>query len=289
MASLKDIKRRIGTVKNTGKITQAMKLVSAAKFARASHAVSASRPFSKTFSEVVSEVVASGISVEDSPLLRQSAEKRVLLLLIATDRGLCGSLNSNLFKKVDPFIADKKAQGIEVDIAAWGRRASSYAKSLKDVIVTANLEKVLDRPVYTDIKKSAKEFIDQFTSGKYDAVYIAYNIFESALAQSPVIDLALPVIVENEGAQEVQASNAIMEPAKAELLPTLLEKKVAFQLFQSVLDASASEHGARMSAMDSATRNSKEVEKKLTIQYNRARQAAITKELIEIVSGAEAL
>jgi F-type H+-transporting ATPase subunit gamma len=290
MATLKDIKRRIGTVKNTGKITQAMKLVSAAKFARASHAVSASRPFSKTFSEVVAKVVASGINEDDSPLLRKSDEKKVLLVLIATDRGLCGSLNSNLFKRIDPFLKEKREKGVAVDVAAWGRRSTSYAKRKEGVSIIQNREKVLDKPTYADAKKEAKEYIDKFTDGEYDAVYIAYNIFESALSQSPVIDVVLPVVVEPEASDaEVKDSNVIMEPEKAELIPSLLNKKVGFQVFQAVLDAAASEHGARMSAMDSATRNSKEVEKKLTIQYNRARQAAITKELIEIVSGAEAL
>lgn len=291
MANLKDIKRRIGTVKNTGKITQAMKLVSAAKFARASHAVSAARPFSKTFAEVVSKVVAAGITEDDSALLRKTKEKKILVLLIATDRGLCGSLNTNLFKKVDLFLTQKRKEGVEIDVAGWGRRATSFIKrSKKGINLVDSREKVLDKPTYAEAKKSAREFIEMFTSMEYDAVYVAYNIFESALSQVPIVDVVLPVIIdETSETTEIQTGNIIMEPEKELLVPSLLDKKVGFQIFQCLLDSSASEHGARMSAMDSATRNSKEVERKLTIQYNRARQAAITKELIEIVSGAEAL
>lgn len=288
MPSLKDIKTRIHSVSNTAKITNAMKLVSAAKFARASHAVTAARPYSVAFDGMVKRLLAN-TNVESSAYLRGGDEKRSLLVMIATDRGLCGGLNSNLFKRVTKFLEEKAASGIEVDLACWGRRATTYGNSRKEAVVDRR-ERVIERPDYQQAVTLGTELIEQFTSGEYDRIYIAFAEFESALTQNPRVDQLLPLdpsVAESTDAQ--QASDMIIEPSAEELMEKLLHKRVIINLLQALFEAYASEHGARMSAMDSATRNAKEVNQKLKLQYNRARQAAITKELIEITSGAEAL
>lgn len=287
MASLKDIKTRIGSVKSTQKITNAMKLVSAAKFARASHAAEAARPYSKALDKIVSKLLAGKAELE-SPLLREGAEKKILILMLAPDRGLCGGLNSNMAKAVQAFIRTKTSQGVtQVDLYAAGRRAQLFGKK-QNLSMKKQLEKVLEKANVETARNISKDMIEAFTSGEYDRVYVAYSFFKSALDQTPQIDQLLPVPL-NQSKQEGRTADVIVEPGLDELLDKLLERKIVTNLFAALLSSLASEHGARMTAMDSATNNAREVIKKLTLQYNRARQAAITKELIEIISGAEAL
>ncbi len=289
MASLKDIKGRINSVKSTQKITNAMKLVSAAKFARASHAIQSARPYGAAFSKMVSNLLESSGSEISSPLLRTSEEKKVLLVVVATDRGLCGGLNTNVFKQASLWIREKKAQGVQIEAIAWGRRAGLYVSKEKLSIVDRK-ERVLESPSYKFARDAAEELIGWFTAERYDAVYFAYPKYQSALAQIPTVTKTLPVSVDEVNqAKEAQANDFIVEPALDQMVDMLLTRKVINAIYQMLLESAASEHGARMSAMDSATNNAKEVIKKLTLTYNRARQAAITKELIEIISGAEAL
>lgn len=287
MASLKDIKTRIGSVKSTQKITNAMKLVSAAKFARASHAAEAARPYAKALDKIVSKLIAGKAGLE-SPLLRKSEEKKVLILMLSPDRGLCGGLNSNMAKAVQAFIREKTAKGVtQVDLYAAGRRATLFGKK-NNLLMKKQLEKVLEKANVETARSLTKDVIDAFTSGEYDRVYVAYSYFKSALDQTPQIDQLLPVSL-NQNAVEARSADLIVEPKLDKMLDKLLERNIVTSLFASLLSTLASEHGARMTAMDSATNNAREVIKKLTLQYNRARQAAITKELIEIISGAEAL
>lgn len=287
MASLKDIKTRIGIVKSTQKITNAMKLVSAAKFARASHAAEAARPYAKALDKIVSKLIAGKAGLE-SPLLRKSEEKKILILMLTPDRGLCGGLNSNMAKAVQAFIREKAAAGVaQVDLYAAGRRASLFGKK-NNLAFKKQLEKVLDKASVDTARSLTKDVIEAFTSGEYDRVYVAYSYFKSALDQTPQIDQLLPVPL-NQNAGEGRSLDLIVEPKLDKILDKLLERNIVTSLFASLLSTLASEHGARMTAMDSATNNAREVIKKLTLQYNRARQAAITKELIEIISGAEAL
>ncbi|MES2745046.1 MAG: ATP synthase F1 subunit gamma [Bdellovibrionota bacterium] len=288
MASLKDIKTRIGSVKSTQKITNAMKLVSAAKFARASHAAEAARPYAKALDKIVSKLLAGKAELE-SPLLRDGEEKKILILMLSPDRGLCGGLNSNMAKAVQAFIRTKTSQGVtQVDLYAGGRRAQLFGKK-QNLVMKKQLEKVLEKANVETARTISKDMVDAFVNGGYDRVYVAYPYFKSALDQTPQIDQLLPVPLKQQDKQDGRSADVIVEPGLDELLDKLLERKIVTNLYAALLSALASEHGARMTAMDSATNNAREVIKKLTLQYNRARQAAITKELIEIISGAEAL
>ena len=289
MPSLKDIRRRIGSVKNMQKITRAMKLVSTAKFARANVAVVSARPYGQAFDTMVERLVAAAGDETDSPLLVERPEKKILVVVLATDRGFCGSLNSNLFKQALHFIADKRREGVEVTVAPWGRRARQFATKLR--YETANpREKVLEKPNYPLARELANELIGPFAEGSYDRVYVAYVEFRSALSQTPTVSQLLPLGRKDGGAAaNGEGANILVEPAPREMLEGLLRRAVAGKIFRYLLEGAASEHGARMTAMDSATNNAQEVLRKMQIQYNRARQASITKELIEITSGAQAL
>ena len=289
MPSLKDIRRRIGSVKNTQKITRAMKLVSAAKFARANTAVVSARPYSQAFEAMVARLVAAAGDDVQSPLLVERPEKKVLVAVLATDRGFCGSLNSNLFKNVLQFVAEKRKAGVTVDMMPWGKRSKQFVSKLSYAAKGAR-EKVLDKPNYEGAKSLAEELSALYAAQEYDRIYIAYVEFKSALSQAPTVLSVLPV---GRAANQQKASsadgNVIVEPGLEEMMEGLLKRAVASLVFRAMLEGAASEHGARMTAMDSATNNAQEVLRKMKIDYNRARQAAITKELIEITSGAQAL
>lgn len=290
MANLKDIKRRIQSVKSTQKITNAMKLVSAAKFARANHAVENARPYAQAFEKMVQRLIAAqGEQSIESVLLKERPQNKVLLVVFATDRGLCGGLNSNLFKKVQGFIASKREEGIEVDLQPMGRRAISFAK--KTGLKSINpKERVLERPGIALAQSISQALIEEFTAQSYDAVFLAFAEYKSALEQIPRVQTLLPVSIDQIGSSGDEApTDVIVEPELNAFVDDLLERRIQGSIYNVLLNGSASEHGARMTAMDSATNNAKEVIRKLTLEYNRARQAAITTELTEIISGAEAL
>jgi F-type H+-transporting ATPase subunit gamma len=284
MSNLKDTKRRIGSVKNTQKITRAMKLVSAAKYARANQAAIKARPYGDTFDQMVRRLASA--SDGESPLLTQRDEKKVLLIVIATDRGLCGSLNTFLFKRCGQFLDEKKEQGVATELVLWGRRAGFFGKKRKEKKI-ASEEKVLEKPSFEFAAKAAKGFATEFENAGYDRVYVAYSKFVNALTQEATVEQILPVMVTDD--KLVEKREFIFEPEQQALLDSLLSKQLGSKLFRIFLEGAASEHAARMTAMDNATNNADEVIKRLTLQYNRARQAAITTELIEITSGADAL
>lgn len=291
MPSLKDIRRRIGSVKNTQKITRAMKLVSAAKFARANTAVVNARPYSNAFDAMVERIVALAGDEVASPLLEQRDEKKSLFVVLGTDRGFCGSLNSNLFKFTMNQIAERRKENIDIELMPWGKRSKLFAAKLKFKSVGVR-EKVLEKPSYHQAKELADELIEKFTSGEYDRVYICFVEFKSALSQQATIKQLLPVgkpKADETTASANENTMLLVEPSPKELLEGLLRRVVASTIFKCMLEGAASEHGARMTAMDSATNNAQEVLRRMKIEYNRARQAAITKELIEITSGAQAL
>ncbi|MGE0171637.1 MAG: ATP synthase F1 subunit gamma [Oligoflexales bacterium] len=286
MASQKDIKQRINSVKSTQKITKAMKLVSAAKFAKASHAVQSARPFSESLRQMVGRLQAMAASKNiTSPLIEVRSEKKTLIVIVATDRGLCGGLNTNTFKKATSFVQQKASEGVEPQLYLLGRRALSFSKKLKFKAI-GNREKALDKPTYETARSIAKNLIDAFLKGECDSVYVVFPRFRSALVQSPEAIMLLPIMDDTKNAS---SAFPIVEPALKDMLDNALSKQIETMMYQILLEGAASEHGARMTAMDSATSNAGDVIRKLTIQYNRARQAAITKELIEIISGAEAL
>lgn len=290
MPSLKNIRRRISSVRNTQKITKAMKLVSAAKFARANTAVIASRPYGNAFDEMVAALVDDAGETASSPLLDSRPEKKSLIAVISTDRGFCGGLNSNLFKAVLVHIAEKQKDGVEIALMPLGKRARQFVSKLRYEQIGGR-EKVLEKPTYDTARQLSQELIEAFNAGGFDRVYLAFVEFKSALAQVPRVLQLLPIqrTTDSSGVSSGKFSSLIVEPKLVELLHGMLERQVASRVFRSLLESSASEHGARMTAMDGATNNATKVLKRIKIQYNRARQAAITKELIEITSGAQAL
>jgi len=291
MANQRDIKRRIDSVANTQKITRAMKLVAAAKFAKASYAVTASRPYSESFNSMVLGLVASSDGEISSSLVRSATDevaqnKKSLLIVLSTDRGLCGGLNSNLFKFVQAWESE---QGKDFDVYSWGRKASSWA-SKRSFNILDRKEKLFDKPKYSEAKTLVDDVVKVYNSGEYASVYLAYNKFVNALTQTPTVTPILPLSMEDLGDSPTDSkTNYIVEPGFEKMIDTLIMRRLYMLLFQAILEGCASEHGSRMTAMDSATSNADEVRKKLKLQYNRARQAAITTELTEIISGAEAL
>jgi len=286
MANLKDIKKRIASVKNTQKITRAMKLVSAAKFNRANQSMRAARPYGQALEELIARLIPSYVRnrSKPSPLLALKTEKKSLFLLISSNRGLCGALNSNLFKTTKKLINEKQNKGIHIAAHSYGKKSQLFIKKIEGIEKFYHEE----TGVLTTSKayEDAKILINLFLDKSYDTIYVAYSHFQSAMVQAPVIKRLVPLFAKTD---ERSSMNTLIEPAATVMFEPLFTQYFANQIYQIFLESSASEHGARMTAMDSATNNASEVIRSLTIDYNRARQAAITKELIEITSGAEAL
>jgi F-type H+-transporting ATPase subunit gamma len=285
--SLKDIRRRIASIKKTRQITRAMKLVAGARLKRATDAAVSARPFARHLTEVLGRVAASAAGSSASPLLAPPKQvRRVALVLLTSDRGLCGGFNNTLARRTAEWIARKRESGVEVEIWVMGKKGVAAAntrrwtatRTVVDWTGTRRREEVLGA-LLTDA-------VDGFVAGAVDEVWLAYNSFVSVLTQRPTYHRLLPATVESAGAA---AGEYRTEPSAAEILDALLPLYVRTTLLQAFLETEAGEHAARMTAMDSATRNAGRLIDKLTLEYNRARQAAITKELIEIVSGAEAL
>jgi F-type H+-transporting ATPase subunit gamma len=288
MASLKDTKRRIGSVKNTQKITRAMKLVASAKYAKANVSLAKARPYFKSFCDLVEKSLASG--EVSSPLLeeRVSSLKKVRLIIVSADRGLCGPLNSSVMKVASRFLKDKKVAS-KVSLELWGRRSVLFGNTLSDEILDKK-EKVIERPNYPFAKKAFERLAEEFLSGSLDEVFVAYPSFQSALSQPAVVKPLLPLSqCLGIAKTDLNVGSCLFEPELSRMVTPLLTKFGAVTLYQFLLEAATAEHAARVAAMDSATTNANKVIKELTLQYNRARQASITKELIEITSGAEAL
>jgi F-type H+-transporting ATPase subunit gamma len=288
MPSLRDIQRRIKSVKNTEQITKAMKMVSAAKLRRAQEDITAARPYADKLLEMIS-ALSVNLSPDDHPLLAGAESNRVDLILMTSDRGLCGGFNTQLFRKAERFIEDHPDS--DVRLTLLGRRAELYFKR-QSVEITSARPLGSKRPEYGFAKTFAREVIDAHTSEAPGEVYLIYSHFQSALTQKPVVQKLLPITppeAEETVKSDEIAGSYIFEPSDEGLLETILPKHVEVQIFRSLLESAASEHGARMTAMDSASRNAAEMIGSLTLWYNRARQAAITRELMEIIGGAEAL
>jgi F-type H+-transporting ATPase subunit gamma len=285
MPSLKDIRKRIGTVKSTQKITRAMKLVAAARLRRAQETILASRPYAETLERVIAELAAR-TDREAHDLLAEREGNRVELVVLTSDRGLAGSFNSQITRFVGEMYAGELAD-CEVSLRVVGKKGNEYFKRR-----AVEIESYDPAPTPANALEFSQEMsgrlVDDFTNQKFDRVYLVYNRFRSAIAQDVVAQQILPVIpAEHEG--EDMPADFLYEPSRAAVLDHLLPLHVQIQLYRSGLESIASELGSRMSAMDGATRNAGEMIEKLSLQYNRARQAAITKELLEITSGAEAL
>ena len=289
MASLKDIKKRIASVKSTQQITKAMKMVSASKLRRAQEAVVAARPYADKMADVLSSL-ALRVDAESNPLLAVRDKGKALVVLITGDRGLCGGFNVNISKAAERFIREKGQDYESYELLIVGRKGNDYLKRRSGMVITKVYENLVGtkQVSYPTGALLGQEVIDLYRSGEYDGVFLVYNAFQSVMTQALTVTQLLPIVPKkvDEGAQ---VTDYIYEPNAKTVLEEILPKHIEVQIFRSLLESSASEHGARMTAMDSASKNASEMIGKLTLQYNRARQAAITKELLEIISGAESI
>ncbi len=291
MASLDDLKKRIASVKSTQKITKAMKMVAAAKLRRAQESAERGRPYSEKMNNIILNL-SSGISdKENAPkLLSGSGKDKVHLCVVMTsDRGLCGGFNSNIIKKAKSYFAKLAEEGKDLKIITVGSKGNDQLKRAYGDKIIANISfKESKHANYFDAEKVGKMVIEKFDAEEFDVCTIFYNQFKNVITQIPQAQQVIPLNVENSEEEKFEDSYEF-EPDEDEILSNLLPKNISTQIFKAMLENSASEQGSRMSAMDNATRNAGEMVDKLTIEYNRSRQAAITKELIEIISGAESL
>ncbi|MCG3173546.1 MAG: ATP synthase gamma chain [Myxococcota bacterium] len=285
MANLRTIRRRIGSVRNTQQITRAMKMVAASKLRRAQTAIEQARPYSDALRNALAQLAARS-SPDAHPLLRRPEKtSAVTMLLLTSDRGLCGSFNSNIIRRQDTLRKQHQLEGKTVSEFCLGRKGADYFRKRGDLIDSAT--GVFDSPSFAFAQTVANKLAERFTSGQADEVWLLYNRFRSAISQETTCIRLLPITPgEAGGGVDV---DFIYEPNRDEVLAYALPKYLQTVIFTAILDSAASEHGARMTAMDGATRNSAEMIRKLRLEYNRARQAAITKELLEIIGGAEAL
>ena len=294
MPSLKELKNRITSVKSTRKITSAMKMVAASKLRRAQELAESSRVYADSLAFILSSLAGKPSKNSDLPEILTGREnpKTTLLIINSSDRGLCGGFNSNLFRNAKTWIAEQQAKGKTVKLLTVGKKASSfYRRSEIDVI--ANFEDLTSNDRQIQVAEEIKsKIVELFESKEVDEVSILFNKFVSAIAQEPSYQSLIPMASDDEQTEkEVDTSNAVFEfePDKNELLEYLLPRNFLTQIYRSILESSASEHAARMTSMDNATRNAGDMIDRLTLTYNRTRQAFITKELIEIISGAEAV
>jgi F-type H+-transporting ATPase subunit gamma len=288
MATLRDIKRKIEAVKKTSQITKAMNMVAASKLRGAQMNMEKFHPYALKFKEFIGRLAA---GVEDaseySLLTPKEAVKKVELLLVTADRGLCGSFNTNLLVAAERFMKAKKAEGIEVSLINAGRKASDYFRR-RPVKVRKSYVGLLNKVVYEDARRMGSELIELFETGEADEVYVLYSHFINIAKQQASIVKLLPI---SAGAQQEgeKAFEYLFEPSHQALLTDLLPNYIYVQVLESLYQTSVGEHAARMAAMENATSNCKELVRTLTLTYNKARQAGITKELMDIVGGAEAL
>jgi len=288
MPSLKDLKNRIGSVKNTRKITKAMQMVAAAKLRRAQEAAVAARPYAERMNAVMTGLAASVGGSDQAPrLLAGTGEDRVHLLVVMTaERGLCGGFNSSIARLARQHAQALLARGKTVKILTVGRKGrEQLRRDLSQHFVGHVDLSAVKRIGYTDAQGIARDVLARFDAGEFDVATLVFNRFQSVISQIPTAQQVIPAVFEG------ATTSALYdyEPSEEGILADLLPRNVATQVFTALLENGASEQGARQSAMDNATRNAGDMINRLTIQYNRSRQAAITKELIEIISGAEAL
>ncbi len=285
MATLKIIRKRITSIRNTQQITKAMKMVSAAKLRRAQEAALLARPYADKMNEILINLSAR-VSRSAHPLLATREEKRIQLVLVTSDRGLCGGYNANLVRAAEAFIRQHGA-GKEILLVLVGRKGADYYRRRRGETGERYLN-FLSTPAEELAAVIAEKLITRFVDGETDAVYLIYSHFRSALSQVPTVEKILPVAL-SETQELEQLTEYLYEPGAEELLSSLLPRITEIKIQRALLEATASEHGARMTAMDSATTNASKMMGSLTLQMNRARQASITRELMEIVGTAEAL
>ena len=287
MATLRDIKRRIKAVQSTSKITKAMKMVSAAKFRRAQQRMFELRPYAERMSTILSGL-AGGAEGEMHPLLVVRPRKNIEVLVITSDRGLCGAFNTNILKAATRYIAELQREGFEVMVSCVGRKAKDYFKR-RGVELKNAWTGVSGKISYANAQEAAGAIIEEYTDETVDEVIVVYNEFKSVIAQKVVVTRLLPLAPIAASEDSLPVYNFIYEPSKQEIFTRLVPKNVEIQIFRALLESQASEEAARMTAMENATKSANEMITNLTLQYNKARQATITKELMDIVGGVEAL
>lgn len=289
MANLKEIKNRITSIASTMQITSAMKMVSAAKLKRAQDAITQMRPYSEKLQEILVNLSAT-LDLSENAFSNQRDVKKVYIIAVTSNRGLCGGFNNNIVKRVNSLLAGDYA-AYETKVIAVGKKANDTFKRTEsnfrpDGIGAA--EDMFNDLTFERSSDMAQFLMDEFAAGNVDKVVVVYNQFKNAAVQEVQAEQFLP-IVNPESAQESSSGDYIFEPNKSEIVEDIIPKSLKIQLFKAFLDSHASEHGARMTAMHKATDNASELKRTLTLEYNKARQAAITNEILEIVGGAEAL
>jgi F-type H+-transporting ATPase subunit gamma len=284
MPSLLDIRRRIRSVKNTQQLTKAMKTVSAAKLRRAQERVMSARPYADQLRSVLANL-AGRVENIVHPLLEIRPENRILVVLVTADRGLCGAFNSNLIRTTQNFLREQAGGATLFPV---GRKGRDFFRR-REVSITADYVNFFNKLDYGHAREIAKTIIDLYTEAKIDAVYIVYNEFKSAIQQRVSLEKLLPLGRADLGASAAAPVEYIFEQPPQQVFDRLLPRYVEIQVYRALLESAASEHGARMAAMDTASRNAGDMIESLTLNMNRVRQAAITREIIEVVSGAGAL
>lgn len=285
MANLKEIRSRIASVSSTMQITSAMKMVSAAKLKKAQDAITAMRPYSDKLTELLQNLSSNLDADSGSKFSEVRDVKNVLVVSISSNRGLCGAFNSNIVKQCSA-LASAEYAGKNVEFLTIGKKANDLLR--KKYTITSNHNEIYDNLNFDSVAELAQTLMDYYSSGKYDSILLVYNKFKNAATQIVTTEQFLP-IKPSESSETSATGDYIYEPSEAEIVAQLIPKALKTQLYKAIRDSFASEHGARMTAMHKATDNAGELKNQLTLTYNKARQAAITNEILEIVGGAEAL
>jgi len=296
MANLKDLRLRITSVKSTRKITSAMKMVAASKLRRAQMAAEQGRPYAERMERMVSELVATLPDMDSAPklLAGDGSDDVHLIIPVTADRGLCGGFNASIVRETRRLARDLQGQGKTVKLLCVGRKGrDSLTRNFADAVIETKEGLTKSGVEFSTARDIAGDLVERFESQEFDVCTIIFNRFKSAIAQEVTVQQVIPFPVSEtaggESDEDKQGALYLMEPSEEEILDDLLPRNLSVQMFRALLESNASEHGARMTAMDNATRNAGDMLDDLTMTYNRTRQAVITSELIEIISGAEAL
>lgn len=288
MASGKDLKRRIASVKSTQQITKAMKMVAAARLRRAQEAIVRARPFAAAIRGVVENLVSGEEVREHHPLLATRTVKKVNVILITSDRGLTGGFNTNLVKRAEQLYRNESGKYEKLVFTCIGKKGYEYLR-LRKIPVHEYLPDFQKGLTFARVQAEAEKLIEAYKVGEFDEIRVIFSEFRSAISQIPTTETLLPIEVEASAARAAGPTDFLFEPSQEDILSQLLPRYFKTKLYRALLESVASNYGAQMSAMESATKNAGEMIRKLTQEFNRVRQAGITKELLEIVSGAEAL
>lgn len=288
MPSLKEVRNRIVSVSSTQQITSAMKMVSAAKLKKAQDRITRMRPYANKLREIL-ENLSSSLSTSEGIYAKQREVKNVLIVVITSNRGLCGGFNANVIKRSNGAIRNEY-KGCKADVIAIGKKGQDFFRKAPGVTLVSSHNQVFDNLSFADVASIAEVIMKAFAEGQYDKVELVYNQFKNAAVQNTLVEQFLPVLPpKQEGNKKQAVTDYIFEPSREEIVQDLIPRSLKTQLYKAVLDSNASEHGARMTAMHKATDNARDMIRELKLSYNKARQATITKEILEIVGGAEAL